>query len=148
MTCERGTSNRKASQTGSSCQCSTTSSGRRKEMLESVFPNSEKSRSTRKDSRIDTGRSSLLEMKRSGKELFLKHLKKMDSTATQMEERFHDTGHSVFKSISALSCGNSEKEEWQRHHTLQCGCFEHRALIPNHSFCNSAHNLLSSYELV
>ena len=24
---------------------------------------------------------------------------------------------------------NSEQEEWQRHHTLQCGCFKHRTLF-------------------
>ena len=33
---------------------------------------------------------------------------------------------------------NSEKEQWERHHTLQCGCFRHRALVPKHSFCKSA----------
>ena len=43
---------------------------------------------------------------------------------------------------------NSEKEEWQRHHTLQYGCFEHRTLFPDHSFCKSAQNLRSSFELV
>ena len=39
------------------------------------FPISEKSRNTRKDSRKDTGRSSVLEMTRSGMELFVTHLK-------------------------------------------------------------------------
>ena len=60
---------------------------------------------------------------------------KWDSTATQMVERFKDTGHPAFKSISAFffESWNSEKEQWQRHHTLQCGCFEHRALVPKHS---------------
>ena len=37
--------------------------------------NSEKLRNMRRDSRKDTGRSSVLEMKRSGMELFLVHLK-------------------------------------------------------------------------
>ena len=35
------------------------------------------------------------------------------------------------------SC-NPEKEKYQRHHTPQCGCFKHRALVPNHFFCKSA----------
>ena len=42
-----------------------------------------------------------------------------DSTATQMVERFKDTGHPVFKSISALSRGILKKGEWQGPHTLQ-----------------------------
>ena len=54
---------------------------------------------------------------------------KWDSTATQMVERFKDTGHPVFKRISALRQINSEKEEWQRHSTFQRGCFEHRVLF-------------------
>ena len=43
---------------------------------------------------------------------------------------------------------NSEKEKWQRHHTLQCGFLEHTNLVPNHSFCKSAQYLRSSFELV
>ena len=63
---------------------------------------------------------------------------KWNSTANLMVERFKDTGHPVFKSISALSRGILKKKEWQRHHTLQCGCFEHRALVPNHSLNRSS----------
>ena len=73
---------------------------------------------------------------------------KCDSTATQMVEQFKDTGHPVFKSISALSRRIPKKEGWQRHNTLQCGCCEHRALIPNHSLSESAQYLMSSFELV
>ena len=36
-----------------------------------------------------------------------------------MVERFKDTGHPVFKSVSALSRGILKKTEWPRHHTLQ-----------------------------
>ena len=44
---------------------------------------------------------------------------------------------------------NSEEEEWERHHlTLQRGCFEPRALVPNHSLCKSAQFLRNSYDLV
>ena len=57
---------------------------------------SEKSRNTRKDSRKDTGRSSVLQMKRSGMELFLKHLKENEI-------------------LQCFESWNSEKEEWQRH---------------------------------
>ena len=46
-----------------------------------------------------------------------------------MMERFKDTCHPLFKSISALRSWNSEKEEQQRHHTLQCGCFKPRVLL-------------------
>ena len=66
----------KNSQVGSSsCQCSTTSIGERKEMMEFVFRIQKKSRSTRRDAREDTGHFWVLETKRSGMELFLTHLK-------------------------------------------------------------------------
>ena len=73
---------------------------------------------------------------------------KWDSKTAQMVERFKDTGHPVFKSISALSRGILIKEKQQRHHTLQCGCFKHRALVTDHSFCKSAQYLRSSFEMV
>ena len=40
----------------------------------------------------------------------------------------------------------AEKEERQRHHTRRCGCFEYRTLNPNHSLCESAQCLRSSFE--
>ena len=43
---------------------------------------------------------------------------------------------------------NPEKEKQQRHHALQCGCFQHRSLVPNHSFWKLAQYLRSSFELV
>ena len=149
MICKSGTLNLRNSQTGSSsCQCSTTSIGQEKEMMEFVFRIQKKSRITRRDSRKDTGRSSVLEMKRkrSGMELFLLHLKENKiPQPVKMVARFKDTSHPVLKRISAFKSWNSEKEEWQ---TLQRGCFEHRALIPNHSLCKSAQYLQRSYELV
>ena len=67
--CDNGTSNLKNSQIGSSsCQCSTTSIGQKKGNDGICISNSEKSRNTRRDSRRDTGRSSVLEMNRSGME--------------------------------------------------------------------------------
>ena len=90
-------------QTGSSsCQYSTTSLGQEKETMEFVFRIQKKSRNTRRDSRKDTGRFWVLETKRSGT--------KWDSATTQMVERFKDTGHPAFKSISALSSGILKKK--------------------------------------
>ena len=73
---------------------------------------------------------------------------KWDSKTAQMVERFKDTGHPVFKSISALSRGILIKEKQQRDHTLQRGCFKHRALVTDHSFCKSAQYSRSSFEMV
>ena len=49
---------------------------------------------------------------------------KWDSTATQMVERFKETGRPVFKSISTLSRGILRKLKRKRNHTPQCGCSE------------------------
>ena len=46
-----------------------------------------------------------LETKRSGMELIHTPERKIDPTATQMVERFKETGHAALKSISALSRG-------------------------------------------
>ena len=45
---------------------------------------------------------------------------------------------SSFQEYQCFESWTSEKEEWQSHHTLQGGCFEHRTAVPNHSFCKSA----------
>ena len=118
MICENGTLNLRNSQTGSSsCQCSTTSIGHGKETMEFVFRVQKKSRDARKDSWRDTGR--FLE----GHWTFLgpgdekkwygtlpkTPEGKWDSTAIQMVERFKDTGHPAFKSISAFESWNPEK---------------------------------------
>ena len=42
---------------------------------------------------------------------------------------------------------NPEKVDRKRNHTLQCGCFEHRALILNHSLSKSAQYQRSSLKL-
>ena len=73
--------------------------------------NSEKSRDTRRNPRRDAGRSSVLETKTSGMELFLTHLKENGTLQPlKMLERFKDTGHPVFNSISALSRGILKKK--------------------------------------
>ena len=111
MICENGTSNLRNSQTGSSsCQCSTTSIGQSKETMEFVFRIQKKPRNTRRYSRRDTGRSSVLETTRSGMELFLAHLTEKWVTAATQVERFKGTGHAVFKSISASTRGILKKK--------------------------------------
>ena len=61
----------------SSCQCSMASIGQREEIQKDVFKNftQKKSRPTPRNSREDTGHSSVLETKRSGMELSFAHLK-------------------------------------------------------------------------
>ena len=73
---------------------------------------------------------------------------KWDSTATRVVKRLKNTCHPVFKSVGALSRGILKQEEWQGHHTLKCGCFKYRALVPYHSFCKSALHLRSSFALL
>ena len=40
--------------------------------------------------------------------------------------------------IESWKCENAARD---RNHTLQCGFFKHRTLVPNHSFCESAQYL-------
>ena len=54
---------------------------------------------------------------------------------------------SLYKS-QCIESWNSENAEWKSNHTLQCGCFKHRTLVPNLSFCESAQSLRSSFEFV
>ena len=56
------------------------------------------------------GRSSVLETKKSGMELIYTPEGKLDSAATEMVERFKETGHPVFKSSSALSRGTLKRK--------------------------------------
>ena len=58
-----------------SCQCSMTSDGQREKFQKNVSQIPNKSRSTQKYFRKDTGHSSALETKRSGMELSVRHLK-------------------------------------------------------------------------
>ena len=46
-----------------------------------------------------------------------------------------------YQCFESWNCG---KKEWQRHHTLQCGCFEHRTPIANDSLNKSAQHLRTS----
>ena len=88
--CESGTWNLKNSPTGSSsCRCSATSIGQRKETMEFAVRVQKKSRKTRKDSRRDTRRFSVLETKGSGMELFLTHLE--ENGTLQPLKRWNDS---------------------------------------------------------
>ena len=147
MICKSGTWNLKHSQIGSSlCQCSKILIGQEKETMR--FRIQKKSRRTRKNCRRDTGRSSVLETKRSGMENQSTFRRKVefrsfkDGTAIQ--------GHrspSLYK-CQCIESWNSVNPDRKRNHTLQCGCFKLRTLVPNHSFCNSAQYFRSSFELV
>ena len=75
-TCKIETSNLKILKIEpSSCQCSMTWIGQREEIQIYIFRTPNKSRITRRDSREDTGLSSVLEKKRTGAELSGTHLK-------------------------------------------------------------------------
>ena len=52
-----------------------------------------------------------------------------------------------YSRVSVLWVVGSWKRKKQTDHTLQCGCFEHRSHVPNHSFCKSAQYLRNSFEL-
>ena len=121
----------------SSCRCSMTLNGQSEEIQNSVLHIPSKLRTTRRDSRKGTGHSFDLGVNWIGMELKVNLLReKGDSTATQMVKRLQESGHAVFKRISAL------------HHALHCGCFEHSALISNDSLSKSAQYLRSSWLLV
>ena len=101
--------------------------------MEFVFPNQKKSRNTRKDSRKDTGSFSVLEMKRSGMELFLFHLKENEILQTlKWWNGFKDTGHPVFKSFRALSRGILKKKNG-RERMLQTQSSYSESFILNNS---------------
>ena len=57
-------------------------------------------------------------------------------------------GSSSIQENQCFESWNSEKEEYQRHRTLQRGCFQHSALISNDSLSKSAQYLRSSRLLV
>ena len=106
------TPNGKKSQTGScACQCSTTSIGQKKGNDGICVSNSEKVKEYAK--RFSQGHWTFLgpgdEKKWYGTLPYTPE-GKWDSTADQMVERFKDTGHPVFKSISALSRGILKKK--------------------------------------
>ena len=83
----------------SSCQCSMTSIGQRREIQKYVFRIPNKSRTTQEGSRVNTGRR-----KWYGTHTY-KPEGKWNSTAEKIVEHFKETGHPVFRGISALNRG-------------------------------------------
>ena len=63
-------------------------------------------------------------------------------------QRFRETGHLVFKSISAPSRGIPKQKKGNSNHTLQRRFDKHRTLVPNNSFRKPAQYLRSTGELV
>ena len=128
MICKSGTLNLKNSQIGSSsCQFSTILTGQGKGSDEICISNSEKK------------------------------AKNAREVPSRRKVEFHSfTGSTAIQgnwspSLHKCQCTelwNSENVERKRNHTLQCGCFKHRTLVPNLSFCKSAQYLRSSFELV
>ena len=85
----------------SSCQCSTTSNGQRKETQMNVFQIPNKSKITRRDSH----EASVLETKRNGMTSQLYSWRRMRFHGHTRVERLKETNHPVLKSTSVLSCG-------------------------------------------
>ena len=117
----------------------------KKRWEENCISNSEKkSKHVRKGSRQGLEHCSVLEGKRSGVDPFLTHPKENGTLhPPKMVERFKDTGHPVLKSASASSRTSMRK----RDHTLQCGCFKHRASMSNYSLSESAQYPRSSHSV-
>ena len=82
--------------------------------MEFVFRIQRKSRNTRRDSRRDTGRSSVLETKRSGMDLFFIHLK--ENGTLQSLKWWNDSKKNRSSSIQEYQCfesWNCEKEKYR-----------------------------------
>ena len=78
-------------------------------------------------------------------ESHLQARKEVEFRTTRMLQRFEETRHPNFSSVSALSRGILKRiEKKQRDHTFHSGYFEHKTLIPNRSLCKSAQSLRSS----
>ena len=69
-----------------------------------------------------------------------------DSTADNMVQQFKETGHLVFKSISALSRGILKQKKGKSTVHFQWRFDEHRTLVPNDSFGKSAQYVRSRGE--
>ena len=131
------------SQTGSSsCQCSTTSIGQRKRWNLYFEFRSQGIRAEILAGTLDVSRS----WRR--KEVVWNSSRKMGFHSQSHGGTIQRYRSSCIQEYSCFESWNSEEDEWKGHHTLQCGCFEHRALVPNHSFCKSAQYYRSSFELV
>ena len=123
-----------------------TSIGHEKESKIFVFRIHKKTRCTRIDSRWDIGRSCFLETKRSGMEDAITNLK--ENGVRLLHKWCNDSRKlSPFSQVPVPWLVESWRSCKERNHTLQCGYLDHRALIPNHSFCQSAQCLRRSFKM-
>ena len=146
--CKSGTSNN-LEIGSSSCQCSTTSNWTRKENEETCVSNAEKTQDVREEilaRTLDVSRPCRrkevlwkLQLHTWGK---MKFYRFTDGTTIQGNRS------PSFHKCQCFESWSHEKVERNRNHTLQCGCFGHRTLIPNHSLSKSAQYQRSSLKLV
>ena len=68
---------------------------------------------------------------------------KWDSVADLMIELFKESGHPMFRGISAFNRGILKKKRWKIHDSIYFGIFEFRASISHTSFGKSAQYLWS-----
>ena len=121
----------------------------REEIQRNVFQIPNKSRITRRESPEDTGHSFALETISNGMELSVFSPEgKWVSTATQRVERFEETGHPVFKSISAFSRGILKRNNDRNTIHFNADAFKNRTLISNDLLSKSARYQRSSLQLV
>ena len=119
-----------------------------RKMKRIVFRIQNKSKHMRKDSRKDTGRSSVLEAMTSGKVGYsFEHEGKWDSMASQMVERLKETSDPVFKGASASSLGILRRKTHRDTIHVNADA-PTRALISNDPLSKSAQYLRSSLKLV
>ena len=133
----------------SSCQCSTTSIGQRKEMMRFVCRMQKKVKDYAL--RFLQGHWTFLgpgkERKWYGESSYPPN-GESDSTAIKKGTAIQRNWPSRFEKHQCFESLNPEEEEGCRNHTLQWRFIEHRTLVPNYSFCKSAQYLRSRDELV
>ena len=114
---------------------------------EEKFPILKRPNCMRKESRKDIGRSLALETKPSCMGTAITHLK-------EVRIHGHTDGATIQRKRSSRFCKSQCAESWNSakvtrkgDHTLQCGFFEYRTSISNHSLCESAQYVRSSFAL-
>ena len=113
-----------------------------------VFQIQKKSRCTWRDSRKDIGPSSDRETRGSGMEVNIINMRNMDSVASHTVQRFKETGHPVFKSLSALSRGILNRKNGRETIHFHTDTSNTELFIPIHSRSKSAQYPRSSLKLV
>ena len=129
----------------SSCQRSTIWIGQRKGMLKSVLGIPNKSRTTQKGFSVDTCRLRPRRRRQMVWDAHLQAWRKMEN----MVEDFKETGHPIFRGISALNRGVLKRRGWRcTVNPFHFGISECRAFVSHGSLSKSVMYLRSSSELV